>query len=1040
MRDVTLEETFHSGFTTRSFTTGEPTTLAGTPVLSVKEGTNDTFITAGVSIDVDTGLTPVPGLHEATVVATAANGYEATKSYALFISTGTVGGVNVAGEVIERFTVQASAAAVALANGVSLGEILGTALTESSAGRIAGNWRTFYDNADAASTKVQDDIGGAVFLGPQLFKAISSSLVGGTGTSGDVTSTEIRDGVTWDVNVDNAGTYDQRLEFNIGAGIAATAFDMDVGLAAGGMRAVAVKVEDKSNPGTFVLLFEQIDSGGLPVNHATTLLAQYTDANGDLTIQLVSSVNALGIGDDVSIDFAAMTASVEGGDVPSAVDIAIAVDVLQSATHGVGNWEGSIILETFIASVTSQTVFTLTTGPVTDDIINGLFIVVTNPTDEADVGLITDYAGGTTFTVTMLRPMVFTIAVGDAVKVIFRAPVTVAGIETAQGITAYTETTPGNLAGSFSKTFDVTPASMPAGTDLALEASVQTLLGRITSTLFANMTSLAQWLGQMAGKHPVDATAQAEIRATGIGGGSYDGTADSLEATSGNLANVAADVVTLLGRITVTLFANMTSLGEWLGLIAGKQVGDATARSELQATGVGSGTYDEVFASQEATRDDLPDIVWDELLTGATHNINNSAGKRLRDIAGLIFDEGTLQSATTTTVTLALTAPSGTNFLKYRKFITTGGLGANQEALIVEYNLAGDTKIASLHPALSASVNGTTEYIVTPGSSFSVAQNGSHGGKIYLDTVGGTSGLTPHVNGIDTLPTLTLAEARTIADSINVNTLSFTSGSSVQLAQSFEGFILEANISTIDVFGQNVDRATFHRAIIFGSDSGTFVLGTLYDNCQILTYTVSESLMQRCQIGAVTLGGVGSVDYTWTDCFDFADPSPASAGFQATAVTRNLNLPGFNGRIEVRNFNAGGGTHGMRITGKGELIIAASCAGGSITLSGEIAVTDNADGRVTLIDDARYAVQQINAEVLDVMNVDTYPEPGQLAPPATASIFTKLNHMYKRWRNQADNIGATTRYYADDKTTVDQKQTTSESAGTVTVGEIESGP
>ena len=116
-RDITLEDTFTYDFTTRAFTTGIPTTLAGTPVLSVKEGGNDTFITAGVTVDVDTGATPVVGLHEASVVATAANGYEAGKSYALFISAGTVGGVSVVGEVIMNFTIEASAAAVDLANG-----------------------------------------------------------------------------------------------------------------------------------------------------------------------------------------------------------------------------------------------------------------------------------------------------------------------------------------------------------------------------------------------------------------------------------------------------------------------------------------------------------------------------------------------------------------------------------------------------------------------------------------------------------------------------------------------------------------------------------------------------------------------------------------------------------------------------------------------------------------------------------------------------------------------------------------------------------
>jgi hypothetical protein len=115
MRDITLGDTFYHFFTTRAFATGVPTQLAGSPVLSVLEENNVTPITAGVSVSVDRAS--VTGLNQATIVATGGNGYEAGKSYAIYVSTGTVGGVSVVGEVVGEFTIQASAAAVDLANG-----------------------------------------------------------------------------------------------------------------------------------------------------------------------------------------------------------------------------------------------------------------------------------------------------------------------------------------------------------------------------------------------------------------------------------------------------------------------------------------------------------------------------------------------------------------------------------------------------------------------------------------------------------------------------------------------------------------------------------------------------------------------------------------------------------------------------------------------------------------------------------------------------------------------------------------------------------
>ena len=82
----------------------------------------------------------------------------------------------------------------------------------------------------------------------------------------------------------------------------------------------------------------------------------------------------------------------------------------------------------------------------------------------------------------------------------------------------------------------------------------------------------------------------------------------------------------------------------------------------------------------------------------------------------------------------------------------------------------------------------------------------------------------------------------------------------------------------------------------------------------------------------------------------------------------------------------------------------------------------------------------VNAEVLDVMNVDTYAEPGQNNPAATTTLAAKLNYVYKAWRNKKDNDGSENKIYADNGTTVDQKQTTSEAGGTVTKGKWATGP
>lgn len=86
------------------------------------------------------------------------------------------------------------------------------------------------------------------------------------------------------------------------------------------------------------------------------------------------------------------------------------------------------------------------------------------------------------------------------------------------------------------------------------------------------------------------------------------------------------------------------------------------------------------------------------------------------------------------------------------------------------------------------------------------------------------------------------------------------------------------------------------------------------------------------------------------------------------------------------------------------------------------------------------AKADVNAEVVDALATDTYAEPGQGAPAATTSLAAKLNYLYKMFRNKKTQSSTTFSLYNDAESVVDQKSSVSESAGTVTRGEVESGP
>lgn len=101
--DITLGDTLDFKFSTVG-TTGAPTTLAGTPVVSAYVGNSTTQITAGITLSVD--FDGVTGLHNVRVVASGANGYAAQTNVDLVITTGTVGGTSVVGYVIGSFSIE----------------------------------------------------------------------------------------------------------------------------------------------------------------------------------------------------------------------------------------------------------------------------------------------------------------------------------------------------------------------------------------------------------------------------------------------------------------------------------------------------------------------------------------------------------------------------------------------------------------------------------------------------------------------------------------------------------------------------------------------------------------------------------------------------------------------------------------------------------------------------------------------------------------------------------------------------------------------
>lgn len=111
----------------------------------------------------------------------------------------------------------------------------------------------------------------------------------------------------------------------------------------------------------------------------------------------------------------------------------------------------------------------------------------------------------------------------------------------------------------------------------------------------------------------------------------------------------------------------------------------------------------------------VADAIWDELLTGATHNAATSAGRRLREIAGAVaLADGTAQSGTNNTIVLEAGENANNDWYNHARIVLTGGTGAGQSRHVHDYD--GGTLAATVYPVWVTNPANDTTYEIYPSS------------------------------------------------------------------------------------------------------------------------------------------------------------------------------------------------------------------------------------------------------------------------------------------------------------------------------------
>ena len=160
------------------------------------------------------------------------------------------------------------------------------------------------------------------------------------------------------------------------------------------------------------------------------------------------------------------------------------------------------------------------------------------------------------------------------------------------------------------------------------------------------------------------------------------------------------------------------------------------------------------------------DAVWDEVLTGATHNTATTAGRRLRQLTDNAVRQETAQAGSVNTITLDENASATDRQYDPGIIMLYGGTGAGQSRRIIDY--IGATKVATVNQDWRVNPSSDSEFVIFADSGLEYDNEGAAvGGGATTITLNGVAVATNDIyNGqiIATVSGIGKGQARIITD------------------------------------------------------------------------------------------------------------------------------------------------------------------------------------------------------------------------------------------------------------------------------------
>ena len=428
-------------------------------------------------------------------------------------------------------------------------------------------------------------------------------------------------------------------------------------------------------------------------------------------------------------------------------------------TTGAGGSDRLLMVDTTIATLASQTSFTLIAGSADDDAYNNCTIVIEDASTATQkaVGIISDYTGASKTVTLKYDPAIFTMAQTDKVYILAENALKATLANRQLNVAA-----DGDIAGN-------------------IDGSVGSVVGHTAQTgdSYAIVNNASYGNAKLVrSTTPANAL---DVSATGEAGLDF-----------ANIKNATG--AHTLTNITVPTVSTLTNKSGFA----------------LSAAGADLILKDSTFALA------IADAIWDEILSGATHNIASSAGRRLREIGAYAIHSGTAQAGSSNNITLAATASAIDGTYNRNLIVLVDNTGVGQTRTIVDYD--GATKIAIIDRDWRTSPDATTTYQVTPDNTPLVVDQG--------------------VAQAGSATTITLrAYASAVNDTYLCNVVAIIAGTGRGQARLVGGYVGATKVVTIcgDNWVTNPDNTSVYVLMPYGTTCtsciGTYALGLINTEC-----------------------------------------------------------------------------------------------------------------------------------------------------------------------------------------------------------------